>query len=76
MSALSVTAVHPLNITISWPDLTDTTLNGGDLPIYYQVEWYSGGIWEILSTESMGKYLSFTHTRTPSTNIFPSGSNQ
>jgi hypothetical protein len=72
MNTLVAGAINPWNITISWPDLT--TNNGGDIPQYYQVEWYNTNTsaWNIISTPSMGKYLTFTHCRT--TYIFPSNS--
>lgn len=42
MDSLSVLTanVHPNNITISWAELVDTSKNGGDVPIFYQVEWF------------------------------------
>lgn len=78
MTALTVNEVNPFNITLTWPALTDTALNGGDLPYYYQVEWYNTEIttpaWQIVSLESTGPWLvNFTHVRST---IFPSNSNQ
>jgi hypothetical protein len=37
-------------MTFSWADLT--TGNGGDVPIYYQVEWYNPNTsaWNIVSS--------------------------
>jgi hypothetical protein len=39
MTALEITTVNPKDITISWSPLDNETLNGGDLPIFYSVEW-------------------------------------
>ena len=41
MTQLTASAVEPTNITIQWQELTDTTLNGGDVPIFYSIEWSS-----------------------------------
>ena len=57
MTALATTTVTPTAITISWTDLTNTALNGGDIPYYYQVEWFNGAAWEIKTTEALGKFL-------------------
>jgi hypothetical protein len=35
MTTVTVKSVHPTNITITWPELTDLTLNGKDIPKYY-----------------------------------------
>ena len=40
MTTPTLVKVTPGNITISWTALTNTTANGGDLPIFYQVEWF------------------------------------
>lgn len=74
MTTISTVSVTPTAITISWPDLTDITLNGRDVPYYYQVEWYNGASWEIKTSEASGKFLQWTHNISPS--IFPSNSNQ
>lgn len=39
MGPLSVISVLPQAITIGWAEL-DPSLNGGDAPYYYQVEWW------------------------------------
>jgi hypothetical protein len=39
MTAPTLTAVHPYNISVSWSALTSAA-NGGDLPIFYRLEWY------------------------------------
>jgi hypothetical protein len=39
MTALSVNNVLPNAITISWPQL-DATIDGGDTPYYFEVEYY------------------------------------
>jgi|LauGreDrversion4_2_1035121.scaffolds.fasta_scaffold01506_22 hypothetical protein len=40
MTALSVTVVRPRNITLTWNELTDTTLNGRDVPDFYLLQYY------------------------------------
>jgi len=70
-------AVNPTSIVINWSELTDTSLNGRDLPTYYQLEWYNAEIatpaWVILTSEANGKVFTFTHNRSPT--IFPTASN-
>jgi hypothetical protein len=41
MTTISATAINPTNITVSWTALTDATLNGGDVPGLYRVEYAS-----------------------------------
>jgi hypothetical protein len=63
--------VTPLSITIKWSELTDIKLNGGDFPIFYQVEYSpNNSIWTALNTETT---LLFQYTHTVTT-IFPSQS--
>ena len=53
MSSLTASVVHPANMTISWAELIDPTLNGGDVPIFYSVECKSSdpaSIWTILNS--------------------------
>jgi hypothetical protein len=38
MSEPIMVSVKPTTITISWSELTDER-NGGDIPIFYSVEW-------------------------------------
>lgn len=61
MTSISITAVNPMDITISWSELTNTTLNGGDLPIFYSVEWSSdNATWTVVNANGpWGLY--FTH---------------
>jgi len=77
MTTLSSTSIQPKTITIAWPSLTNAALNGGDIPYYYQVEWYDTTIvipaWTIVSTENTDFSLTFTHVRSV---IFVSNSNQ
>jgi hypothetical protein len=62
--------VTPKNITISWEELTDSR-NGGDIPIFYLVEWTSDNItWTALNSGSTVKVLSISHV---STTPFPAG---
>jgi hypothetical protein len=72
-------AVNPSSIVINWSELTDSSLNGRDLPTYYKLEWWNAAIpipdWQEITSESAGKILTYTHT--PSSNsVFPSGSIQ
>jgi hypothetical protein len=70
-------AVNPKSIVINWSELTDTSVNGRDLPTYYKLEWYNAELstpaWEELTAEANGKLLTFTHTRST---VFPSGATQ
>jgi hypothetical protein len=51
MNNLILGVVNPTNISISWPALTDPQLNGGDLPIFYSIEFKSSidDSWSILN---------------------------
>ena len=51
MNALVQGTVTPTSISFSWPELTNMTANGNDIPIYYQVDWYNG-TWQTLTTLS------------------------
>jgi hypothetical protein len=63
--------VTPLSITIKWSELADTKLNGGDFPIFYQVEYSpNNSTWTALNT---GTTLLFQYTHTVTT-VFPSQS--
>ena len=65
--------VSPLSITIKWNELVDMNLNGGDYPIFYQVEYSSNNsTWTALNANGA---LVFQYTHTVTT-IFPSGSSQ
>lgn len=60
MSTPTVGNVDPLNITISWTELTDSR-NGGDIPIFYLVEWSSDNVtWTALNTGGP-KVLKYSH---------------
>ena len=52
MSTPQVVSVSPLEIQIKWSNVTDTTQTGGDAIIYYQVEWYDGVNWQIITSEA------------------------
>jgi hypothetical protein len=58
---------YPKNITISWSAITQAC-NGGDVPFYYEVSWYNLDLktpaWQVLTTDSLGLYLTYTHIRT------------
>lgn len=63
MDPITVVSVYPSNLTFSWPSLTPT-LNGGDPPYYYEVEWYNpvSAAWvKMLNNESLGATYSYTH---------------
>ena len=64
-----------MEISISWSALTDTTLNGRDLPIYYEVEWENKEVtptrWDVMTTSAIGLKTSYTYTRST---VFPTGS--
>jgi len=63
MTAITAVSINPLNITLLWTDLTDTSLNGGNLPYYYQLEWYDNYAWNVLSAEAWGRYFNFIHIK-------------
>ena len=61
MTALQITTVNPKDITISWSALDNQTLNGGDLPIFYSVEWSPDQVtWTELNTNGP-LALTYTH---------------
>ena len=65
MTTPTLTAVHPYNITVSWSALTSTA-NGGDLPIFYKLEWYDYtlGWWVALNTYGVDPLVfTYTHVR-------------
>lgn len=67
MTALSLVSVHPSNITIAWANLTDPTLNGRSLPIFYSVEFKSSdssSTWTELNTGGP-LVLNYTHSINP-----------
>jgi hypothetical protein len=62
MTTIAAGTVTPTTIAFSWPELTDMTNNGGDIPYYYQVEWLNTvSVWTVLTTSAIGKQLSYTH---------------
>jgi hypothetical protein len=63
-----------MNMTVTWSPLTTGT--GGDAPIYYQVSWYDGSNWVVMTSPSAGLKTSYTLVRTALEGIFPSGSTQ
>lgn len=63
MGDLTAASVNPLNITITWADLT-TAANGGDVPTFYLLQYwsYTSSAWVNLTTDGVtGKILTFTH---------------
>jgi hypothetical protein len=61
MTTISATAVNPTNITISWTALTDTTLNGRDVPERYHVEVVFEVNYDDWREEGFTTGLSFTY---------------
>lgn len=71
MTTPALVDVSPKSVTISWAELEDTTKNGGDIPIFYQVEWsLNNSTWTVLNAGG-AKVFSYTHTVTTA---FSSGS--
>ncbi len=65
--------VTPLSVSIKWSELVDMTMNGGDYPIFYQVEHSSNNsTWTALNANGP---LVFAYTHTVTT-AFPSNSTQ
>lgn len=63
MGALTTVEVNPQNIAISWNALTDTSLNGGDVPIFYSVEWSpNNSNWYTLNSGGTDLYLTYNYT--------------
>ena len=70
MGDLTAASVNPMNITITWNDLT-TAANGGDVPIFYLLQWYNPAtlLWVDLTTDGVtGKVLTYTHVVTTNFN--------
>jgi hypothetical protein len=73
MTTITNGTINPMDITITWTELTDPVLNGGDLPIFYSVEWLNtAGTWQVLNAGGSWA-LSYTHTVTT---VFPAASTQ
>lgn len=69
MSTPVLVSTAPKEIKISWDELTDAR-NGGDIPIFYLVEYKIGsGAWTSLNANG-SKVLDYTHT---SATVFTSG---
>lgn len=65
MGTLTLVDVQPLQITISWSELTSSSLNGGDIPIFYQVEFSMDNItFSVLNPGGEPKVLIYSHTVT------------
>jgi hypothetical protein len=57
---------------VTWNELS-STLNGGDPPIYYKLEWLNpSSEWIVLNAETTEKAFAFTHIVTT---MFPANSN-
>lgn len=57
---------------MTWNELS-STLNGGDPPIYYKLEWLNpSSEWIVLNAETTEKAFAFTHIVTT---MFPANSN-
>ncbi len=71
--------MSPYSIEVKWDVLTDDNMNGGDIPIFYLLEWENketdpnNPTWETLVADGDGLMLSYIHTRA---SIFTSGSQQ
>jgi hypothetical protein len=66
MDPLFIVSVTPYSITVGWPELT-ASLNGGDAPYYYELEWYNNatGTWtKMINNTELGKLYSYTHAVT------------
>jgi hypothetical protein len=66
MDPLFIVSVTPYSITVGWPELT-ASLNGGDPPYYYELEWYNNatGTWtKMINNTELGKLYSYTHAVT------------
>ena len=51
MTGLTISQVDPTSISFSWVELTNVTLNGGDIPIFYSVEWSTNSsTWTVLNS--------------------------
>lgn len=62
MTPLSAVSVNPTDITVAWDILTDPLLNGGDIPIFYQLEWSADQLtWTSLNPSTGPLILSYTH---------------
>jgi len=61
MTTITVTAIHPKAITLSWTNVT--TYNGGDPVVFYGV-WcdFGTGSFTQLNSVTEGFYLTYTHT--------------
>lgn len=62
MGALTLVSINPTNCTISWADLTTDAANGGDLPIFYSVEFSSSNINSGYSVVNAGGPLTLQYT--------------
>lgn len=66
MTTLTADLIQPKNITVSWPELVDTALNGGDLPDFYLLEYFTNetNTWIALNNPATdSKVLSFFHSK-------------
>jgi len=67
MTAPYAGAVTPTSIEVKWDSLTDPNLNGGDEPIFYELEWEdketdpNNPSWVTLVIDGDGLMLSFIH---------------
>ena len=60
MDPITIVAVTPYNITLSWPMLTPS-YNGGDAPFFYLVQWNNSGTIVNLTKSTNGLLLTYTH---------------
>jgi hypothetical protein len=68
MTAPYAGTVTPTSIEVKWDELTDESMNGGDVPIFYLLEWEdtetepNNPSWVTLVQESDGLKFSYVHT--------------
>ena len=65
MTTVTVSAIHPLNISLSWTNVSADADCGRDPVVFYSVECDFGtGTYTVLNSPSEGFYLAYTHIST------------
>lgn len=63
MTGLTHKKTDPKAISFEWVELTDATLNGGDIPISYSVEHSTdNSTWTVLNPGSTTAEFIYTHS--------------